>query len=61
MAKGNSAVSKHYWRPQYTKDLNEIEQCFGTSVLLPDNETIASTEKRQIPLSSILSNEVKTA
>ena len=61
MAKGDSAASKHYWRPQDKKVLDEIEQCLGPSVLLPNNTTIVSTKKGQVPFSSDLSKEAKTA
>ena len=41
--------------------LDNIEQYLGPSVLLPNNEMISSNEKGQIPLSSLLSKEAKTA
>ena len=60
-AKGDSAASKNYWRQQDKEVLNKIEKYQGPSVLLPNNATIASTERGQLPLSSLLSKEAKTA
>ena len=59
--KGDSAASKNYWRQQDKEVLNKIEKYQGPSVLLPNNATIASTERGQLPLSSLLSKEAKTA
>ena len=61
MAKGDSAASSHYWRPQDKIVLDKIENCLGPSVLLPNNDMISSTEKGQIPLSNVLSKSAKTA
>ena len=61
LAKGDSAASKNYWRQQDKEVLNKIEKYQGPSVLLPNNATIASTERGQLPLSSLLSKEAKTA
>ena len=55
MAKGDNAASSHYWRPEDKIVLDNIENCLGPSVLLPNNEKIALTEKGQLPLSDILS------
>ena len=61
IAKGDSAASSHYWRPRDKRVLEDIEKCLGPSVILPNNELIASTERGQIPLSSLLTKEAKTA
>ena len=61
MAKGDSAASSHYWRDQDKTVLNNIKNCIGPSVLLPNNELISSTSRGQLPLSSDLSNAAKTA
>ena len=61
MAKGDSAASSHYWRDQDKTVLNNIKNCIGPSVLLPNNELISSTSRGQLPLSSELSNAAKTA
>ena len=59
--KGDSAASKNYWRQQDKEFLNTIEKYQGPSVLLPNNATIAYTERGKLPLSSLLSKEAKTA
>ena len=41
--------------------LDNIEECRGPSVQLPNNERISSNEKGQLPLSDILSTAAKTA
>ena len=61
MAKGDSAASSHYWRDQDKAVLDNVKNCMGPSVLLPNNERISSTSRGQLPLSSDLSNEAKTA
>ena len=60
-AKGDSAASKNYWRPQDAHILENIVQYQGPSVLLPNNESIASTKKGQLPLSPNLTKAAKTA
>ena len=60
-AKGDSAASKNYWRPQDKVVLKDIEEYLGPSVLLPNNTTTASTEKGQLPLSKMLSKEANIA
>ena len=44
-AKGDSAASSNYWRPQDKHVLDDIEQCKGPFVQLPNNEMIASEVK----------------
>ena len=61
MAKGDSAASSHYWRPEDTIILDNIKKCKGPSVLLPNNELISSTKKGQLPLSNALSHNAQTA
>jgi hypothetical protein len=61
MAKGDSAASHHYWREQDDHVLQDIKNCKGPAVLLPNGETIASTKKGRLPLSDNLSNEATTA
>ena len=41
--------------------LDNIEQCTGPFVQLPNNEMIASNERGQIPLSNSLSKDAKNA
>ena len=60
-AKGDSAASSNYWRPQDKHVLDNIEQCTGPFVQLPNNEMIASNERGQIPLSNNLSKDAKNA
>ena len=60
-AKGDSAASSNYWRPQDKIVLNNLEKCQGPSVQLPNNTMISSNERGQIPLSNMLSKQAKTA
>ena len=60
-AKGDSAASSNYWRPQDKHVLTDIETCQGPYVQLPNNEMIASNERGQIPLSNTLSKNAKNA
>ena len=61
IAKGNSAASSHYWRPQDINVLDNIENHRGPSVLLLNNELISSTQRGRIPLNILLSKEARQA
>ena len=41
--------------------MEDIQEYLGPSVVLPNNELISSTQKGQIPLSSLLSKKAQTA
>ena len=61
IAKGDSAVSHHYWRNQDKEVLSDIRNISGPSVLLPNGEKISLTEEGIIPLSNKLSTIASTA
>lgn len=56
MAKGDSAVSSHYWQKEDTKVISSVESIAGHSALLPNDDTIEVTSQHQLPLSPHLSN-----
>ena len=49
MVKSDRAASSHYWWPQDKMVLDQIENCLGRSILLPNNDLIAYTKKGQLP------------
>ena len=51
ITKGDSAASHHYWREQYTNILTDIIEDSGTSVLLPNRDTISASSKGILPIS----------
>ena len=59
-AKGDSAASHHYWREKDARCLSNIQRCHGTSVRLPNNEFIPSTQQGLLPLSTKLSTRART-
>ena len=61
MAKGNSAVSSHCWREEDAKVISKVKDIIGTSVLLPNKDTIDVMSQRQLPLSKSLLPYVKKA
>ena len=56
MAKGYSVASSHYWREEDAKVLLKIKDIIGSSVLLPNKETIDVTSQVQLHLSESLSS-----
>ena len=61
MAKGDSAASSHYWRQEDEMCLNDVKHFAGPSVLLPNKEKIAATQRGQLSLSTDLSSQAQTA
>ena len=61
IAKGDSGATKHYWRPKDKDVLNDLELFQGAKVTLPNNVSIQSTEKGNIPFSAKLSASAKDA
>ena len=60
LVKGDSAASKHYWREEDEKCLENVTPYSGPSVILPDADTIAPTKRGIIPLSNKLSTAAQT-
>ena len=61
IAKGDSGATKHYWRPKDKDVLNDLKSFQGANVTLPNNVSIQSTEKGNIPFSEKLSEAAKDA
>ena len=61
IAKGDSGATKHYWRLKDKDVLNNLKLFQGPNVTLPNNMSIRSTEKGNIPFSSKLSESAKDA
>ena len=60
IAKGNSAASKHFIRPQDKHCLTDVRAHKGTPVQLPDSSLIQTSEQGTLPLPPILSKAVRT-
>ena len=61
VAKGDSAASKNYWREEDIKILSNVQPYSGQSVILPDGDLLAPSQKGLLPLSNEFSNEAKEA
>ena len=61
IAKVDSAARSHYWQDQDKTVLDNIKNCIGPSVLLPNNDLMSSMSRGQLPISSELSTVAKTA
>ena len=61
IAKGDIGATKHCIRDKDRKVLNNVEYYQGSSVTLPNNATIRSTEKGTIPLNKKLLKTAQTA
>ena len=60
IAKEDSVASSHYWQEADKNILIEVTSFNSPSVLLPNNNTVKSTSKGEIPLSDKLSKAAKT-
>ena len=49
LAKGDSAASGHFIRPNDTHVLDNVEEECDTAVTLPDNDVIGSSHSGQLP------------
>ena len=61
VAKGDTGASHHYWTNNNKSILKNLTKMKGISVQLPNSEIITSTEKGELPLSSLLSPQAKNA
>lgn len=61
MAKGDSAASQNYWRPQDTKSLKNIRSYSGTPVIFPDADTLTPSQQGTLEISNKLSQLAQTA
>lgn len=55
ITKGDSAVTKNYWRPEDKHILYDCRPIDGQPVTIPDGSTISPTEEGDIPISPLLS------
>ena len=53
IAKGDSAASRHYWRPIDAGILDNIQPADGEHVLLPDMAEITATTKGSLPIEGV--------
>ena len=61
MPKWDIEASHHYWCTQDTVCLQNVQDCAGPAVLLPNNQTISTTKQGQLNISKHLSTKVQTA
>ena len=61
IAKGNSAASQNYWRPEDKFVLSNMKKCEGPTVILPDGDTLNATKQGKINISPHLSSAAQNA
>lgn len=59
IAKGDSTSSHHYWKQEYSECLARAKNSTTKSVLLPNAQSIESTQEGILPLHPALSNTAK--
>ena len=61
VAKGDIGATSHYWMNQDRNVLKNIKKVRNISVQLPDNSTIISSDKGELPLPAFFSSKAKSA